>query len=448
MRDKITELIVFNSFFLFISIMLFFLDYSVIACTLIIIILIINIVNYFINSIKIRYSLMGRRKTIIYAVIDNQNVMNLYYESKKANEISNKIYREIKKNVKKGTIVKKYKDHFLIITKITSKSELINKVTKLNEKIALILDDELFSLGLNYGIHICDQEDFNSNENRANIACSEAKKDHMSYYSLYDDEDVETIVKEKKLLTNLVKSLKNNEFEVYYQPKYDLKQKKVVGSEALARLIHDGEIIPAKDFIDVAEKYGFTTYLDKYVLKEVCKKIEKLKEEKIEFNSISVNVSRNTLCEKQMIEYYESILEKYNVKKKEIEFEVTERNENGNISSNPKIHELCKRFNVLVDDFGVGNSSLAMLMENKIKTVKIDRQFVIDETESGKKLLNNIIKLIQELGYEMVAEGVETLEQQEYLKSCGCNIIQGYYFSKPLSFDEYKKLLGGNKNGF
>ena len=102
---------------------------------------------------------------------------------------------------------------------------------------------------------------------------------------------------------------------------------------------------------------------------------------------------------------------------------------------------LNKKLYVSIDDFGVGNSSISMLMENNIKTVKIDRQFIIDETESGRKLLNNIIKLIKELGFEMVAEGVETLEQQEYLKSRGCNIIQGYYFSKPLSFDEYKTIL-------
>lgn len=447
MKDKITELIIINIFFLFATILLFLLDYSFFACLLVGLAIILNVANYFLNSIKIRYDLMGRRKTIIYAVIDNQNIMNLYYEPKKVNEIINSIYKEIKSNVKKGTIVRKHKDHFLIITKVTAKSELINKVTKLNEKIALILDDELFTLGLRYGIHICDQEDFNSNENRANIACNNAKKEYMSYYSFYDDEDVETVVKEKKILDSLVKSLKNNEFEVYYQPKYNFKEKKIVGSEALARLIHDGEVVPAKEFIDVAEKYGFTTYLDKYVLKEVCKKIGKLKEDRIEFGSISVNVSRNTLCEKNMIEYYESVLDKYDVKKKDIEFEVTERNESSYASSSAKIKELCKKFNVSVDDFGVGNSSLAMLMENRIKTVKIDRQFVIDETESGRKLLNNIIKLIKELEYEMVAEGVETIEQQEYLKSRGCNVIQGYLFSKPLSFEEYKKILGGDQSG-
>ncbi len=444
MRDKITELIIIDSFFLTACVLLLFLDYNTLASILIVLMFVLNIINYFLDNIRVKYRFMGHKKTIIYAVIDNQSVMNLYYEYKKYNEVINKVYKELKRNVKKGTIVKKYNDHFLIITKTTGKVELINKVTKLNERIGQLLDDELFVLSLRCGIHICDDEDFNSNENRANIACNKAKKEDMNYYSFYDDEDVETMLQEKKILANLVKSLKNNEFEVYYQPKYNFKEKKIVGSEALVRLVHENTVVPAKDFIEIAEKYGFTAYLDKYVLKEVCKKIVELKREKIEFGSISVNVSRNTLCEKEIIDYYAATLEKYGIHRNEIEFEVTERDEIGNALSDKIVHEMCKKFNVSVDDFGVGNSSLSMLIKNKIKTVKIDRQFVIDDSESGRTLLNNIIKLIKELGYEMVAEGVDTLEQQEYLKSRGCSVIQGYYFSKPLPFDEYKRILGGD----
>lgn len=447
MKEKFSELIIINSFFLFTSILLLFLNYEYLAGILLVLILLLNIINYFLNSIKIRYSLIRSKKAIIYAIIDNQNIMNLYYESKKANEITKMVYKELKHNVKKGTIVKKYRDHFLIITTTTGKVELTNKITKLNEKIGLILKDELFTLSLRYGIHICDDDDFNSNENRANIACNNAKKEHMSYYSFYDNEDIETMIKEKKILANLVKSLKSNEFEVYFQPKYDFKDKKIVGSEALARLISDGHVVAAKDFIDIAEKYGFTTYLDKYVLKEVCKKIVELKKKKIDFGAISVNISRNTLCEKEIMKYYESTLEKYGIRKSEIEFEVTERDEIGTTLSNNIVHELCKKFNVSVDDFGVGNSSLSMLIGNKIKTVKIDRQFIIDDSESGRKLLNNIIKLIKELNYEMVAEGVDTKEQLDYLKSRGCNVIQGYYFYKPLPFEEYEKVLEGEVSG-
>ena len=170
-------------------------------------------------------------------------------------------------------------------------------------------------------------------------------------------------------------------------------------------------------------------------------KINELKKDNIKFNKISVNISRNTLGQNNMIEYYENILKKYNISKEEIEFEVTERNENGYTPLIDKIHTLSRKFNVSIDDFGVGNSSLSMLMEDNIKTIKIDRQFIIDGTENGRKLLNNMIKLIKELKFDIIIEGVETKEQQEYLKSKGCNVIQGFYFSKPVPFDEYKEML-------
>ena len=143
------------------------------------------------------------------------------------------------------------------------------------------------------------------------------------------------------------------------------------------------------------------------------------------------------------------MFKKYDIKKNDIELEVTERNTSGYNTPFVKIRELSKKFNVSIDDFGVGNSSLSMLMEDKVKTIKIDRQFVIDKTESGKIILDNMIKLIHNLGFEIVAEGVDTEEQKEYLKKKGCNVIQGYYFSKPLSFEDYKNELvkWGDNNG-
>ncbi len=429
-----------NSIILVISIILLYFNYSFKAYILIILLLLFDMLVY-ITSISIRYTLMNNKKAILYLVIDNLNIANLYYGHNKTNKIVNKVYKIIKNEARKNSIVKKYKDHFIIITNYTNKNELIGLVTRLNMNTETILNDEVFTINLRCGIQICDDKDYNSNENKAIIAYNHVLNDRMEYYSFYDSDDAETILNEKLVLDNLVKALKNNEFEVYYQPKYDYKEKRIVGSEALARLIHNGKIIPASDFIYIAEKYNFTTYLDRYVLKEVCKKINELKKENITFNTISINISRNTLGQNKMMEEYENIIKKYNIDKNEIEFEVTERTENNSSSLVNKIHKLSKKFNVSIDDFGVGNSSLSMLMEDKIKTVKIDRQFIVDETENGRKLLNNMIRLVKELNFDIIAEGVETKEQQEYLKSRGCNIIQGYYFSKPLPFDEYKKIL-------
>ncbi len=436
-----------NCFILAISMALLCFNYDFSAYILIIFLLLIDLLIY-ISSISIKYALMSNKKAILYLVIDNLNIINLYYGYSKTKRISNKVYKIIKKEVKKNSIVRKYSDHFIIITNYINKNELIGLVSKINMATENLINDEMLSMNLRCGIQICDTDDYISNENKAIIAYNNVLKDQLEYYSFYDDSDAETLLNEKIVLDKLVKALKNNEFEVYFQPKYDYKENRIVGSEALARLVHDGKVIPAKDFINIAEKYNFTIYLDKYILKEVCKKINELKKDNIPFNIISINISRNTLAQNKTLDYYENVLKKYNISKKEVEFEVTERTENGNLSLVDKIHTLSRKFNVSIDDFGMGSSSLSMLMENNINTVKIDRQFVVDESENGRKLLNNMIKLIKELGFDIIAEGVETKEQQEYLKSKGCNIIQGYYFSKPLSFDEYKKMLiGDDTNG-
>lgn len=440
MKENHFLIALINCLILAISMVLLCFNYDFSAYILIIFLLSIDMLIY-ISSISIKYALMNNKKAILYLVIDNLNIISLYYGHLRTKKISNKVYKAIKREVRKNSIIKKYNDHFIVITNYTNKNELVGLVSKINMSTESLLNDEMFSMNLRCGIQICDDKDYISNENKAIIAYNNVLKEQLEYYSFYDDSDAETLLNEKMVLDTLVKALKNNEFEIYFQPKYDYKEKRIVGSEALARLIHDGKVVPAKDFINIAEKYNFTIYLDRYVLKEVCKKINELKKDNIPFNVISINISRNTLAQNKMLDYYENILKKYNISKKEVEFEVTERTENGNLSLVDKIHALSRKFNVSIDDFGIGSSSLSMLMENNIKTIKIDRQFIIDESENGRKLLNNMIKLIKELDFNIIVEGVETKGQQEYLRSRGCNVIQGYYFSKPLSFEEYKKIL-------
>lgn len=447
MDSRYFKIIIIDILLFFVCTILFILDYKLEPIVIILFTIILNLIYIYLENIKVRYDIIPGKKAIINANIDNFSLIKLYYNDD-GKEIVKKINKIIKDNISYYGLVKKYTGYYVILEKYDNKNELVGLVNRINSETQQLFDDSIFSISLSFGIQLCDDGDFESNENKATIACNNAKKEHMNLYNFYNDEDTENEIREKQILDQLVRSLKNNEFEVFYQPKYDNVENKIVGSEALARLVHNGEVIPAKDFIDVAEKYNFTTALDKYVLREACKKINELKKEKIPFNTISINVSRNTLCEKSIIDYYENILKKYDVDKKDIELEVTERNENGIDSATFKIKELCKKFNVSIDDFGVGNSSLSVLRENKVRTIKIDREFIVDESPSGRKILDTIIELVNGLGFKMVAEGVETKEQEEYLKERGCTTIQGYLYYKPLSFDEYKTVLEkGDKNG-
>ena len=419
---------------------IYLLGYTKIGNLLVLLCVVVHLFLYIINNIKVQYRLM-KKKAIIYVDILNSKLIRLYYED--GDYVINKVGECILNNIPYGFVTKKHSNHFVILVEYKNKNDLITLVNKINNSVKTIIDDEMFTVSLKFGIQIVKTGDYETNENIAALACNKAKTEALSLYSFYDEDESINQINEYKILDDLFLSLKNNEFDVYYQPKYDFKIKKIVGSEALIRLKKNGKIVPAKEFIDIAEKYGFTTLLDKYVLKEVCKKIKELKSKKIDFNTISVNVSRNTLCDHSMIDYYSKVLKQYGVKKDEIELEITERDNTNNSELNNIIHELCKKFNVSIDDFGIGSSSLSMLLEKRIKTIKIDREFVIDESKEGKKILSSIIKLANDLDFEIIAEGVETSAQYEYLKKKGCNVIQGYYYSKPLPFNDYLKLLKG-----
>ena len=422
-------------------IMLYLLEFRKASLILAIATVIVGIIFVCANDIKARYFFMKRKKAIIYADINNSKLIRLYYGQHIANSIFDLALDKIDNLVTNGCVKTKYRSNYIILTGYNSKSDIVNLINKINNEIQNIKCDELFNLSIKFGVQMCDEEGYDQNENKAELACNLAKSNISNTYQFYNASEFESQLKEKMILNELIYALKHKQFEVYYQPKFDYKINDIVGSEALVRLKKDSELVPAKNFIDVAEKHGFTVFLDKYVLKEVCKKIQELKKKKIEFGIISVNVSRNTLCEEDMMDYYSKMLDDYGVKKCDIELEITERDSNNNDDLNVRVHKLSRKFNVSIDDFGIGKSSLSMLSENNIRTIKIDRKFIVDESENGKKILNNIIKLAKELEFEVVAEGVETKEQYDYLKSKGCNIIQGYYYSKPLCYEDYEKLL-------
>jgi EAL domain-containing protein (putative c-di-GMP-specific phosphodiesterase class I)/GGDEF domain-containing protein len=450
MREKIISRTIISLILLIVvEPILLLLGYKIEALVFAILVLIYLAFVIITNNMRIRYMLIKKKKAIICANIDNSELVKLYYGTFVYKNIIKRIYKIIKRNFATTCVSKKFGEQFIILYKYDQKNEIVSIINKINKEIQHALDDDFFTISLSFGIQICDNKDYETNENKAVIACNGAKKQELNLYSFYNIQDTENELREKQILLKLIKALKNNEFEVYFQPKYDFSLKKIVGSEALVRLVQNGEIVKADEFIDIAEKYGFTVFLDRYVFKETCKKICELKKANIEFNTISINVSRSTLCEEEAINYYVDTLEKCGLNKKDIELEVTERSEDSFHKVGEKIHKLSKVFNVSLDDFGVGNSSLSMLMENSIKTIKIDRHFVIDDSPEGRKILNNIIKLIKELGFNIVAEGVETEEQKKYLESKGCHVIQGYYYSKPLTFEEFKKLLenGGIQNG-
>ena len=398
------------------------------------------------NTNEFRYSLAPTKKAIIYADIINYKLLTLYYGKRKARKIGRLVNDALFFNLRRGCISIKGTNQYSILFEYKNRNEIINYINKVSDEVYYLINDGVFNVSLKFGVQICTEDDYETNENKAEIACVNARVESASIYSFFDEADADKILEEKRTLDMLLNALRNDEFEVYYQPQYNFKTKRIVGSEALIRLKHDGEVISSSEFIDVAEKYNFVVLLDEYVLKEVCKRIGELKRSKIDFNHISINISRKTICERDMMVYYSSLLDRYKIKRNEIELEITERDTDEDNNLNKLIHKLSKRFNVCIDDFGVGSSTISMLTENNIRAVKVDKSFIQNESTTGKKILSSIINLVNELDFDLIVEGVETEKQARYLKTKNCDIIQGDYFSKPLNYEEFVNLLKEKKN--
>ncbi len=201
------------------------------------------------------------------------------------------------------------------------------------------------------------------------------------------------------------------------------------------------------EFIPLFEKNGFIENLDKYVLQQTCKFVHHWQEMGYGYLKVSVNLSRKNLSNPSIVEEIVSIIDEYNVPHKYIEIELTEsaavENEEALSEFYSEIHS--NGVKTSIDDFGVGYSSLSMLKTLHVDTLKMDRSFFVGEESAMRsdKLIDGIVKLSHSLGLYVVAEGIETGEQIEILKSAQCDAIQGYFYSKPISVDEFEEKYRG-----
>ena len=265
----------------------------------------------------------------------------------------------------------------------------------------------------------------------------------------YTDSMYDTLDWSTRTRSYLDTAIMNDEFLVYLQPKYDIHTEKICGAEALIRwMYHNRELLAPIKFIPILETGGLISRLDDIVLNKVCEYINKWKAEGLPLHTISVNLSRKSIGNPNLAKHLTEIVDSHGVEHCYIDFELTETSAYDNQEHLIDVIKELKSngFKISMDDFGTGFSSLSLLGVMPLDTVKIDKSFVdgISPTNDNRKefqILRHIIAMINDLGITCLAEGAETKAQVDVLRDFGCEIIQGFYYSKPLPVDVYEARI-------
>ena len=281
---------------------------------------------------------------------------------------------------------------------------------------------------------------------RANFARKTVKTGDRQNYVYYDESIRSHLWEEKAIENRMQSALEDREFTVYYQPKVDLALGKIGCAEALVRWkTPGGSIIPPDRFIPVFEKKHMIDQLDQYVYEEVCRWLRRLLDSGKPALPVSVNVSRLQFYDQNFVDRYVEIRDKYAIPPELLELEFTESIAFDNAKLLLQTVGRLKKegFSCSIDDFGKGYSSLGLLKNLPLDVLKID-SFFFDEGPDRNKdriIVEGIVDLVKKFNIKTVAEGIESMEQVEYLKRIGCDYVQGYVFYRPMPQAEYEKLI-------
>lgn len=265
----------------------------------------------------------------------------------------------------------------------------------------------------------------------------------------FDEELKEKIELSRLIQKNFFADLNDEKIVPYYQPKVDINNNTICSSEALSRWhTDDGEILTPNKFIPILEQYGYVCELDFYILNKVCKDIKEQLEKGIEPVTVSINFSRyHFIDQKEDFSFIKRIINtifSYNIDTKYIEIEFTEAGMLEDYTIINKFVEILHLYGIKVsiDDYGKGYSSLELLSQVPFDIIKMDKSFIDKyNTENGRIILSSTINMMKKLGKTVVCEGIENEDQINYLKNINCDVIQGYYYDKPLSKEDYEKRL-------
>lgn len=297
------------------------------------------------------------------------------------------------------------------------------------------------------GIYLVDDPDMEvaAMHDNAEIAAAQCKGQYMVHDVLYTEEIGQKVLREQHIIDEMDAALAEQQFIVYFQPKYQLKKMAPYGAEALVRWKKpSGEIVLPNEFIPIFERNGFITKLDYYVWEKVCQFIDSELSQGRNPAPISVNVSRVNLYNPDFMDSLIDLIHRYHIPPHYLNLELTESvfSEDAELIQRAVNYLHDAGFTILMDDFGSGYSSLNILKDVDLDVLKIDMKFFSkgNTAEKGAKIIEAVIRMAESLDMMVIAEGVEEKHQVDFLNDLGCDYIQGYYFGRPMSQDQYEKL--------
>lgn len=338
---------------------------------------------------------------------------------------------------KRDIVVHSYQGEFKLLIHSNEEEYVIHLIRTIRRHF-----DNQFEIKVGIVLIEDDHCDFEILSAYANVAKAHIPKD--DFYAFYTEKIHNDEIDKSRLEEDIKRAITNKEFKAWIQPKIGKDGKTIIGGEALVRWYKYGTIIPPYIFLPICEANGLIRSIDEIVLEDVCEHLKRWQEQGLKNVPISVNLSRSYINDEGLLDHLDHLIEQYGIDKALIEFEITENAlvNNENLFKSV-LQDIKKRgYRLLLDDFGVGYSSLKSIAESNFDVLKIDKSFVDGiGSEKVEKMIKYTIALAKEYDMQVIAEGIENKSQYEFLLNHRCEKFQGYYFYKPVDTQTFEELL-------
>lgn len=394
-----------------------------------------------ISKMESRFKAMGKSRSRLVLYI------NLSTDNLRISRSEQKLFLEIKHNLLntfangEESFAAAYDDkNYIVVANLDAETVKEQIETCINDINKILLKHSAFNVvTVRIGSYDSSriQVNFDDAVARAKQACMLAKTQKTAYIE-WTASSGKALEKKIKIENNIEKEIDNNRFFLEYQPVLDAKTKKIIGAEVLSRLNSESEgILAPKSFLSAVDSVGINEKFDYYIFEKNCKWISNDKKQR-EGYKYTINFSRSTISEPEFVEKITNIAEKYDLKFSCLAVEILEDKNIMGKAKQQMIDNLSllkeKGISILLDDFGSGYTTFGDLQNLDISIIKIDKSITQNSvTETGFKILKNIIQTAKDIGFKTLCEGIETKEQEDAAIEAGCDLLQGFYYYKPMS---------------